>query len=78
MNIKEFARETMLEAKLKVIHKAMEPVEPSPEAPFPTNSFHNWHETIKKDPQYENIVHDEFMDLLKRNEDVEHQTEHRP
>ena len=62
--IRDYAREVLLEAKLKVIKKAMEPMEPTEESPFPSNSFHQWNEKVKKEKGYAAAVDYRFMGIV--------------
>ena len=64
MDIREYARDTMLEAKLKVIKKAMEPINPTEKKPFPSNAFHQWHESVKKNENVDDLIHQRFMEVI--------------
>lgn len=62
--IREYARKALLDAKLKVIKKSMEPVTPTENRPFPNNSFHQWNEKMRNQSSYEEIVDFEFMRII--------------
>lgn len=62
--LRNYAREVLLEAKLKVIKKAMEPKAPSKIEPFPSNKFHNWNEKMRQQNNYNEIVDFEFMRVI--------------
>lgn len=62
--IREYAREVLLDAKLKIIKKYMEPIDPCPENPLPSNRFHLWHEEIKNEKDYDELVDQRFMGII--------------
>lgn len=62
--IREYAREALHEAKLKVIKRAMEPVSPTDSNPFPSNAFHQWNEKVKKEKNYKDLVDHRFMGII--------------
>lgn len=64
VDLRDYAREVLLEAKLKVIKKAMEPEVPAPNNPFPTNKFHIWNSKMKQQSNYSEIVDFEFMRII--------------
>jgi len=64
-DIRDYAHETLLEAKLKVIKRAMEPETPTKSNPFPNNSYHQWNEQAKNRTNYQDLVDQKFMGLIK-------------
>ena len=62
--LRDYARQVLLDAKLKVIKKSMEPDAPNTKNPFPSNKFHNWNEKMKQQNNYGEIVDFEFMRVI--------------